>query len=399
MKNQRTIICVFFIFITSYLAAQKSPDLTAHSFEVDDLKEERFVSFTKKQLENSQFALVGEQHGIKEAGIFTNAIFNLAQDYGYKNLCIETDALAAKKIAEMAASGNALTEAKKVYNEFPFAIPFYNNEDDYIMFKNVKRKGGNIWGIDQTFMAQFGMNFKHIINTTSSKKLKNTLLPLKEKTIENYKNAIETKDFSNMYIFKYDKATHKALLSLSTNEEEKEIFHQLWKTKEIYGYNSTKAYYKNNNTRGQLMKSNFIKYYKEAQKKEALPKVIFKLGANHAARGLTRTNIYDIANFASELAIFNNQHSIHYMIAGITGETLTGNPFSPTPVAPFDNTKQLPKEIQEMVPSFTKKYFILDLASLREFAYGKRYSEALKKMIFNYDVLVLVKNAEALNSF
>ncbi|MEM6540956.1 MAG: hypothetical protein AAF634_07320, partial [Bacteroidota bacterium] len=65
----------------------------------------------------------------------------------------------------------------------------------------------------------------------------------------------------------------------------------------------------------------------------------------------------------------------------------------------FNNTKQLPEELQAAVVGFDKKYSVIHLEPLREKSYGNRFSENLKTFIFNYDVLVLVNNAEALVPF
>ncbi|GAA4274327.1 hypothetical protein U6A24_15230 [Aquimarina gracilis] len=400
MKILMYAFCVVLLFTTFSLNAQKKEiQLAGYSFEVENLSDQKFIDFVKKRLENSQFTFVGEQHGIKEVGIFTNALYNIAQPYGYHTLCIETDAIAAEKIKEIAASSTPIDNAKKLHQEFQFSIPFYNNEDDYELFTNVVKKQGDIWGIDQTFMVQFRLNFDYIIKTTSHQPLKKKLKELKKEAVMAYQEAITNKDYNAPYIFKYDEKTHKDLLKLAKDEKEIEMINQLWNTKVIYAYNNiTKEYYKNNNTRGQLMKSNFLRYYREAKKKNNTPKVIFKLGANHAAKGLTRTNIYDISNMASELAITNDMHSLHFVVMGITGKTATGNPFTPDPVVAFDNTKKFPEEVQKVLPTITKKYYVLDLTPLREHAYSS-FSDAFKKVIFKYDVLVLVKNAEAFKGF
>ena len=73
-----------------------------------------------------------------------------------------------------------------------------------------------------------------------------------------------------------------------------------------------------------------------------------------------------------------------------------GNPFSQKRTAGFDNTKQLPKELQEMIPTLTEKYIFINLIPLREHSYGRKYSEDFKQFIFGYDVIVLVNNAQAL---
>jgi len=396
MKNCILTLGFALFFVLPKLEAQ---DLTPYAFEVDGLDDDLFVTFTRQKLENSQFVFIGEQHGILAAGVFTDAMYVLGQPYGYSTLCIETDDIIAQKIAAVAASDSPIDNAKKTYQEFPFAIPFYNNPEDYALFTNVLAQGGKLWGIDQTFMAQFRFNFDYLARTAKSPLLQNEAKRLKEKAEMSFEEAVSTKNFGKMYIFQYNREIHDNLHSLATSNQEKEILNQFWKTKEIYGYYATQENYKNNNVRGQLMKQNFMRYYNEAKLKEPTPKVIFKLGGNHAAKGLTSTNIYDIANLGSELAISNGHKSLHYLVMGISGETAVGNPFAPVPSVPFDNLESFPKEIQDAISQTSKKYYILDLTKLRELGYGKRFSEEFKKMIFGYDVLVLVANANAVTSF
>ncbi|MEM9363208.1 MAG: hypothetical protein AAGA43_11260 [Bacteroidota bacterium] len=389
-----------FLFLFAKLTiAQTDTSLQDQIFQVATLEDTRFVEFIDTISENNQFILIGEQHGIKEVGTFTNTIFDLVHKDGFTTLCIETDALAAQKIFEMASSKEPLKTAKALHQKFPFAIPFYNNVSDYDLFLNVISKGGNIWGIDQTFMAQFRLNFEHLSSNTPNQSLKKMTAELKEKAIRAYKNSVCNKSFGDLFISQYTETLHDSLLATKPNSEEIEILAQFKKTQEIYGYYYSKEYYNNNNVRGKLMKSNFTTYYKEALKTNTTPKVIFKLGATHATRGLSMMQIYDVSNYVSELAVFNNMRSLHFMVAGLNGTVLEGNPFSENPIHEFDNTKQLPKELQELVTEFDKKYTIVHLEPLREKSYGKQFSEGLKTFIFNYDVLVLVNNAEALEPF
>ncbi len=388
------------VFLSVHLImAQSDTILKDHIFQVDALEDSRFVEFITQVSQGSQFILIGEQHGIKEVGLFTNAIFNLVHTNGYNTLCIETDALAAEKIKAIAASETPLKLAKTLDQKFPFAIPFYDNASDYDLFVNVVSQGGDIWGIDQTFMAQFRLNFDHLLHHTTNPSLKKMTGELKNRAQLAFEETFKNKSFGDMFIYKYSDALHDSLLATRPNPEETEILNQLKKSREIYGYYVSKQYYQNNNVRGQLMKSNFNTYYKEALKSTAIPKVIFKLGATHGTRGLSMTKIYDVSNYLSELAVFNDMRSLHFMVAGITGKALQGNPFTENPIVEFDNTKQLSEELQEVVPGFDKKYMVVHLEPLREKSYGNLFSENLKKAIFNYDVLVLVNNAEALVPF
>ncbi len=381
------------------MVAQTDSLLKEHIFEVDALTDLTFVDFINQISPNNQFILIGEQHGIKEVGFFTNSIFDLVHKDGFNLLCIETDALAAKKIEEMARSKEPTKSARAISKEFPLAIPFYNNASDYDLFTNVVSKGGSLWGIDQTFMAQFRLNLNHLTTKTTNTSLKKITYNLKERAEQAFAQSLENKSFQDMFIYKYTQELHDSLVATNPNAEETEILAQLKKTREIYGYFSSKQYYLNNEVRGQLMKSNFNRYYKEALKANPVPKVIFKLGATHATRGLSMTKIYDVSNYLSELAVFNDMRSLHFMVAGLSGEVLQGNPFAENPIKEFDNTNQLPKELQELVANFNKKYVVVHLEPLREKSYGKLFSENLKTYIFNFDVLVLVNNAEALIPF
>nr|WP_298995915.1 hypothetical protein [uncultured Allomuricauda sp.] len=388
-----------FFFFVNLIMGQTDVLLKEHTFEVEALADKEFVAFIDSVSPNNQFIMIGEQHGIKEAGTVTNAIFDLVHKDGFNTLCIETDALAARKIKEMASSKEPLTLAKNLHQKFPFAIPFYNNVSDYDLFLNIISKGGDIWGIDQTFMAQFRLNFEHLSNNTANPSLKKMTDELKEKAKKAYESSVKNKSFKDMFISQYTKGLHDSLLATKPNPEETEILTQFEKTKEIYGYYYSKDYYKNNNVRGELMKSNFNVYYKKALETNSTPKVIFKLGATHATRGLSMMQIYDVSNYVSELAAFNDMRSLHFMVAGLNGTVLEGNPFAEIPIRDFDNTKQLPEELQEVVTDFNKKYVVIHLEPFREKAYGKNFSENLKKFIFNFDALVLVNNAEALIPF
>ena len=71
-------------------------------------------------------------------------------------------------------------------------------------------------------------------------------------------------------------------------------------------------------------------YYQQATTKSALPKAIFRLGANHCGRGLNFTHVFDIGNFVSELASQMGTQSFHVYVIGKKGTQNAYNPFSKT---------------------------------------------------------------------
>lgn len=391
------LFAIIYILISQQAYAQEVKTKNSFGIVTDSLNNHELKEFISSKIASSQFLMIGEQHGIKEVGEITSWIYTLAQAYGFKHLCIETDAIAAMQITNFARGENPVELAKESSDEFPFAIPFYNNYDDYALFSQVVETQGDVWGIDQTFMAQFRLNFDYLERTSSNKQFKNELTKLKELAHSAFEKAIAEKDFSAPFIFQYSDDLHNKLMSLAQEGSEKEVLKQLKKTKEIYLYNFSNKSYLSNSNRAKLMKQNFLNYYQKAAKTEEYPKVVFKLGANHVSKGLNSTQVYDIANLISELAIINGLKSTHLLVSGIKGENAIGNPFAPVPTAAFDNTQDFPEEIQDCIKDLDHKYFILDLAPLRMEA--KSYSSKLQDWMFKYDLVVLINEAIPTQSF
>ena len=397
LMNQR-ILTLLISLSSLTVFAQNLELIKKHSFSVPELSDAQFKDFIQPRIAESQFVFLGEQHGIIEVGQATSLLYTLAQPFGYNTLCIETDATAAKTIMSFFDTKDALATAKTIDAKYDFSIPFYNNEEDFSMFGNVLKSGGVLWGIDQSLMTQFRLNFEYLINHTKSTTLKQALIPLREKAIAAFEKTVREKDFMAPYIFSYDDETHSQLLGMASTSEEKEILRALKKTQEIYAYNFGGEYYLNNEVRARHMKQNFIRYYKAAQQKEETPKVIFKLGGNHAARGLTRTRVYDIANLGSELAMFNSMESLHLLVMGVSGIQNVANPFEPAKSKhPIDVSDILPKELIQQTLEGDHKYQVIDTKALRPKAHT--FSKEVRTLIFKYDVVILLKDAQPLSSF
>ncbi|WP_299218065.1 hypothetical protein [uncultured Aquimarina sp.] len=395
--KQVVILSIIWTFFLSVNGQEKGL-LETNSFFIADISNSKFTQFIKPKIQESQFVFLGEQHGIIEVGEITSLLYNIAQPFGFRTLCIETDDVAAKTLSSFLDLESPINKAKEFEKKYPFTIPFYNNYEDFEMFKNIFKLEGSLWGIDQSLMTQFRYNFDYIINRTSNKKLKNALIPLREQAITSYKKAIEEKDFMAPFIFQYSESIHQELMSLTIDSVEKEIIEQLWKTKEIYEYNFNGEYYLNNQIRGRLMKSNFMNYYRKASLLDSLPKVVFKLGANHAALGLTRTNIYDISNLCSELAIMNGMESLHILAMGISGVQRLANPFEPSKTLhTINENKYLPEEFLALTGKSDEKYLVIDTRALRP--YANKFSRKVKQFIFKFDVIILIKDAKPLTSF
>lgn len=390
----KTLLSTLLTCLITY-SIQAQQTIEQHAFSVNDLNSKQFSSFFSEKVKNTQFIMLGEEHGIQEVGHITNTLYNIAKPEGYTTLCIETSPFAANILElQFTSTKNPIEGLKKLYKTYPFSIPFYDNKNDIHLFKNVTSTHGEIWGIDQTFMAEFRLVFDYLVHLNDNPVLATAVKPLLPKAIKDFEKTVQEKDFQAPFIFKYTDALHQKLLALTVTEEEKRILEDLKLTKEIYMYNFQKDYYMNNNERAKLMKRNFLNYYKKAAATGNLPKVIFKLGANHAAKGFTPTNVLDISNMVTELATMNGKTSLHVYAVGINGTKNLGNPFVPKPIVPFDSSETLPKEVQLLAEKQTGKYVIIDTHPLRSEVH--KLSSKLKKLVLQYDVLVYIRDCKSL---
>lgn len=395
MRIKYTLLALACLTIST-IFAQKTSNNNATSF--NDLQSEKAQTYFKEKIKGTQFIMLGEQHGIQEVGQLTNMLFSLAKNDGYNTLCVETSPFAAKILnTQFTTNQNPQRALAKIYQEYPFSIPFYNNKNDIELFENVAKNKGRIIGIDQVFMVEFRLVFDYLVNQNDNKRLAKAVKPLLEQAKAGFDKAVKEKNMSAPFIFRYTDELHNNLMKLTRNQKEKEILEGLKLTKEIYTYNFQKQYYKNNNVRAELMKKNFLQFYNKASLNEKLPKVLFKLGANHTGKGLNATNVFDISTLVSELAFMNNKKSLHIYAVGINGTRYLGNPFAPVSTVPFDSAKDLPKEVAEIINSQKGKYVIIGTHKLREKA--NRLSAKMKDLVLKYDLLIYMRDCVALEKF
>lgn len=362
---------------------------------VNDLGDSSLVPIFVREISKSQFLILGEEHGYKENSEITDFFFKISMPLGYKYLCIETDSIAAGIIEQCAKAQDPLSLARKLDEDYPFSIPFYDSPDDYPLFKNVVSNGGNLWGIDQSFMTQFRLNLSQLNNITNNRSLRNELTNLEEAAHASFARAIENRDFRAPFIFQYSDSLHHSLLKMCESPSQKKILSMLHRSKEIYLYNFTNRQYLNNLHRSNLMKDNFLSYYRNSP--ESTPKVIFKLGMNHSGRGLNSTNVYDISNLLSELATVNGMTSTHIFLKGIKGNKSIANPFADVSTTSYDSTSKIPTEVLEVIKESSFKYYVIDLKPLRN--QSRLYSDKLRKLMFQFDIIIFINDTMAKQTF
>lgn len=391
-----SLIMVISLFLSSFSFAQETNILEEYSLKINDINDNALTAYLNPKIEQSQFVLLGESHGIVEVGEITDHLYGLAKPFGFNTFCIETDPLVAKVITGFHESGNSLQRAKTNEIIFPWTIPFYNNVEDYKLLNHVLDDGGALWGIDQSMMAQIRLSFDYLAKNTNNKALRVLAETQRKDAMVSYNEAITTKNFSKAYVFKYSEDIHNELMAKAKEPWEQSILEDLRKTKEIYNYQFSGQYYLNNSTRAQLMKSNFMDYMKATGSEDT--KVLFKLVYNHTVKGLTFTSVYDIGNMVSELADSKGKRSLHVLAMAISGNENRSNPVETNKISqPVNYSNYLPKALYDFSKASSDKYVVIKAEELRPIA--SKLDIETQKFIFKYDVIILINDATPLTNF
>ena len=280
------------------------------------------AALLEQSVHGSKFVLIGEQHGIAEVSAFSEAVFRLAHPYGFEHLVIETDPFITDKLRRLVPMDS--TSVKAFFADYPFAVPFYNNREEFAFLQAVHEISSQrpaIFGIDQVFMGAFDFLCQWLVEIApdpAAKTLANTYFDQGRKGMHHF---LEKGDPSQSLVFTLEKADYSKLKEVFSDAEALDIINGMAKSQEIYQHWFQGRYYQNNYVRSLLMKAQFMEALKSIDAGDQIPKMIFKFGSNHMERGRTPMRIYDIGNMVSEMAAMEGATSLHIKFSGLAGET------------------------------------------------------------------------------
>ena len=369
-------------------------DLTDDGFQGDDALDQ-----IDSAIVGSQFIMVGEQHGIKEVGHFTDRLYTLAQQEGYRHLALEVSPFMAQELEQRIKRGvDSLINLDKA---MPFSIPFYNNRDDVQMLINaLENPIADYWGLDQVFIVELRFLFHKLSRIAHSNVSRQLALEYFEKGKSMTEQAMQSGKFKEVLLFNLhpeDFSKLKAAFPKPDNLQAWEIINHIQKSQEIYQAWFEGRGYDNNLIRIELMKQNFYNYYHAATSGgELFPKVLFKFGSFHMGRGLTPVNMFDLGSLVHELSIQNEMHSVHFLFNAIRGSSF--NPLQGAQT--FDHWDDLDPHIQYAIEKkgTSDSWYLIDLRPIRQLRL-KHTDADLRTRIFAFDFWVMVPEASPLTSF
>lgn len=355
----------------------------------------------QQAIDESQFLLVGEEHGMREVSAFTSVLFHEATAHGYEHLCIETDPHAASNLEKLAKKGNDAMVS--FLNEYPNSIPFYYAKEEFLMLQQVvghfNQKDSVIWGVDQVYMTMPRYLFKLLEQEAQNENAKRVASEYFNRAVKQYGIYEETKNPKELMMVVLNDADFEKLYDAfgsSISAKAKKILGDIQATQKIYMHWMKGEPYLNNRVRSQLMKKQFMEYYKQTGSKGDLPKVVLKFGANHTYRGFSPPNQLDLGNMVYELAEMNGSQAVSFHLNAIKGQAqgFTGEARS------FDYSENLNPIIKQVLENKIKEdsWLLIDMRPLRSIL-KKDELEKIEELVFSYDFWIYIPEALPLTKF
>ena len=358
-------------------------------------------------ISGAQFVMIGEDHGIAQIPQFVGSVCDLVGPEGFHTMAVETGPLAAAELQQWVTHDDGRTRVAEFEKKFPESLAFYNFQEEYDLLAHCARsaQGGafHIFGLDQELMGAAGLILTRILETHPGKDAADAAQALLRKNDEAHVAAVKSGSPGDIYMMNAsdpDLNHLKDLLQKEGNARSQALIDALIESREIYQKNMTGAGAESNRQRALLMKENFVADYNQATRSDGkAPKTLFKFGAWHMYKGINPLHNNDMGNFVTELADGQQTRSVHILIIAVKGSQLRfagiGRPYQP---AELNLATDKDSDFLFLKPMFDNLqpdgWTMFDLRGMRKAFHSlEPVDKEMERLIFGYDLLVLVPNA------
>lgn len=268
----------------------------------------------RSKIGNSQFIMIGEDHGFADAPALVAAFVAEARpdhDYVY---AAEVGPITARWVQGELRDGG-LNGLEAALAGKPLAIPFLSMREEAEVASQFLNEG-QLWGIDQEFIGS------PLIHLESLKERRDDASGSVASLLENEIASFAAGDQSSAFMATADKERFARLCSIYVNDTEAvKIIDALEVSQEIYQANFEGRGLDNNLDRVALIRQYFLREYRQAAAlKSDAPRVIFKMGAVHAGRATSPMSTFDVGSLIEGMAASNGLDALHIAYIPIGGE-------------------------------------------------------------------------------
>lgn len=287
------------------------------------------AALLRKEIANSRFVMIGEDHGTREIPAFVTAVCGMVGPDRLSGYAVESGPVAVSALTPMLNAADRASRMGEFARTYPNAVAFLDiaedNETAAACTKASRRRDFRLIGADQEFIGSGLLLLDRILATRLSPDARRTVAAARARETAAATAARVSGDPSKLMLVAASDAELDlidAALARGGNPEARRIFAALRKSRTIYGTRDNRS----NTLRASLLKQNFL---------AAMPEggtVVGRFGALHAYKGFNPLENLDLGNFVAEQAEAEGARSLHVMIIGARGKHATfagfGKPFA-----------------------------------------------------------------------
>jgi hypothetical protein len=341
-------------------------------------------------VQKSQFVLLGEDHGLAQVPQFAAAIAQVLKPAVF---VAEVDPYVAQAATRLAAQPGLPTAYLRRY---PEALCFFDLAEEFELVRSLRAQQVQVVGLDQVFCttsAPFYAQLAELVKNAAAK----AYLQRQAAAFEVQNQRYEQRGQDDYVMLTQPQSAVDSLLLITKKES-------LAAQKMARDYAASYAIYKTqaHQVRVNLMKHNLLQALRPYQTAAGLaaPKMLFKFGSNHLARGLSQSvkgEFYDVGNLMQNLADVAGQQSLHLYIIGKQGQQ-----------AESDNPNFLDRRVgayaienaalQAFVGQVTgPEWVVFDLRPARRAITAGQLvvNQFLQRSILGYDYLIVIPETTA----
>lgn len=339
----------------------------------------------KKEIKASHIVVIGEQHGIAEIPIFCEKVAEVLHP---KALIGEIDPYTAERLEKISVD---TAQYSAYFKQKPYDFAFFSWKTELDLARKMVLSHTAIWGVNEINFLSLPSFFESLASSAKSPENKKAAL---KKAAEYAKHDMplygDVKKYDYFAAYTIKAATVDSLIHDFRNENprSKKMLKDLKSSLPIFANTDYQL-------RVNLMKKNLLNYLHPYITADGIniPRLLIKLGANHATRSESWVDTPEVGSLADNLADASGKTSLHLLVFGKKG---TINMMAPvdnaTAIQSYDGVDDL-KGIKPFFDHVEKgEWNVYDLRPIRyALKMGKLEIKSLelKKYIMGYDLLIL----------
>lgn len=348
----------------------------------------------------AQYVLLGEDHGVAEIARFSSAYFNALAPAGFTTLVTENGPVVAGALDGMLKRADAVTAIARFDAAYPDAIAFYTMRQEAEMLAGFAVAAGprfEQWGIDQEFVGTAKYLIAQMLTQPVNPAARAKLEALRQReAVASQKAAATGNPLEYLLLSASDEefASLRPLLAGSREQTALGLLDALLESRAIYQKSASRV--PGDRDISNRMRLALLKRTLASRLGVQEQKLVVKLGANHAYKGINPLNNRDVGNFLAERAEGQGRTSLHLIVLAAKGKQLrfagAGKPPRPAEIEPDSSAFKL----LASAAATDGHWSLFDLRPLRS---GARKLAAgdidLLNLINGYDFALLIPEGSA----